>query len=102
DLALAIGMADAARQRDDAVVREHVAVEWIERRVVHVRGEHALLEIVEDDGLRYAAEPAKRALVELSPELATRLPREQPHGLATVAEREDEEPGAPVLPGLRV
>jgi hypothetical protein len=31
DLALAVGIADAARQRDDAIVREDVAVQRIER-----------------------------------------------------------------------
>ena len=61
-------MPDAARERDDAVVREHVAVEWVDRRVVDVGREHALLEIVEDDGLRHAAEAAKRLLVELGPD----------------------------------
>ena len=38
DLALPIGIADAARQGDDAVVGEHVAIERIQRRVVDVRG----------------------------------------------------------------
>ena len=37
DFALAIGIADAARQGDDAVMGEDVAVERIERRVVDVR-----------------------------------------------------------------
>jgi len=53
-------MADAARQRDDTVVREDVTVERIEHRIVDVRREDAFLEIVEDDDLHRAAEPAKR------------------------------------------
>jgi hypothetical protein len=69
DLPLAIGMADAARERDDAVVREHVAV----------------------SGVSVGSYTS-----------AASTPREQPHGLAAVAEREDEEPGAPVLRGLRM
>jgi hypothetical protein len=95
-------MADAARQRAGAVVREHVAVERIERRVVDVRREDALFEIVEDDDLDRAAEPAKRLLVELGPDPAARLPGEEADGLAAVAQGEDEEPRAPILPALRV
>src|SRR2546421_58583 len=56
-------MADATRERDDAVVCEHVAEERIDRRVVDVGGEDPLLEIVEDDRLRHAAEAMKRLRV---------------------------------------
>ena len=102
DFAFAIGIADATRQRDHAVVREHVAIERIERRIVDVGREHALFEIVEDDDAHGAAEPTKRALVELGPVLRARLPHQQPHRFARVAERQDEEARAPVLAGLRV
>ena len=44
-----------------------------------------------------AAEPAKRALVQLGPDLRARSPRQQPHRFARVAERQDEEPRASVL-----
>ena len=47
DLAFAIGIADATRQRDHAVVREHVAIKRIERRIVDVGREHALFQIVQ-------------------------------------------------------
>jgi hypothetical protein len=43
DLAFAIGITVAARERDDAVVREHIAIERIERRVVDVGCKDALL-----------------------------------------------------------
>ena len=99
-LPFAIGIADATRQRDDAVVREHVAIERIERRIVDVGREHALLEIVEDDDVRRAAEPTERALVQLAPDLRARLPREQPHRFARVRQREDKQPRAAVFPGL--
>jgi hypothetical protein len=59
----AIGIADSTRQRDDAIVRQHVPIQRIERGVVDVCSEHALFEIVEDDDTDGPAEPAKRALV---------------------------------------
>jgi hypothetical protein len=92
----AIGIADAARERDDAVVRERVPVQRIERRVVHVRGEHALAQIVQDDDADGATESVKHTLVQLRPHLRARAPHEQPHRLARVAQREHEEPRAPV------
>ena len=64
--------------------------------------EHALFEIVEDDDADGAAEPAKRALVQLGPDLRARAPHQEPHRFARVAERQDKQPRAPVLAGLRV
>ena len=102
DLAFAIGIADATREGDDAVVREHVAIERIERGIVDVGREDAFFEIVEDDDADGAAEATKRALVQLGPDLRARLPHEQPDRFARVAERQDEEPRAPVLAGVRM
>ena len=102
DLALAIGVADAARQGDDAVVGQHVAVERIECGVVDVRGEDAFLEVVEHDDADGAAQPAERPLVQLSPDLRARPLDQQPDGLARVAEGQDEEPCPPVLAGVGV
>ena len=101
DFALAIGIADAARHCDDAVVREHVAVQRIERGIVDVRGEDAFFEIVEDDDADRAAEPTKGALVELGPDLRARLPHQQAHRFARVAQRQDEEARAPILARVR-
>ena len=83
-LPLRSGSRDAARQRDDAVVREHVAVERIERGVVDVGREHALAQIVEHDDARRrrrgggrparAARPRSRVLdVKVSRRTALRL-----------------------------
>ena len=102
DLALAIGVADPTRQGDDPVVGQHVAVERIERRVVDVRGEDALLEVVEHDDAHGASQPSERPLVQLGPDLRARPLDQQPHGLARVAQGQDEEPCSPVLAGVRV
>ena len=102
DLSLPIGIADATRQADHAVVREHVAIQRIERRLVDVGREHALFEVIEDDGPWRAPEAPKRALVELRPRLRTRLPRQQPHGFARVREGQDKEPRPPVLAGVQM
>ena len=48
---------------------QHVAVERIELGGVDVRGEDALLEVVEYDDTRGTAEPAERPLVQLGPDL---------------------------------
>ena len=99
DFAFPIGIADATRHRDDAVVREHVAIERIERRVVDVGREHALFEVVEDDDGRGAAQTTKGPLVQLAPDLRARAPCQQPHGFARARQREDEESRASVLAG---
>ena len=101
-LALAIGIADAAGQRDDAVMGEHVAVERVQGGVVDVGREHALAEIVEDDDLHGAAEAAEGLLVQLAPAPRARREGQQADALAAVAEGEDEEPRAAVLPGERM
>ena len=80
NLALAVGIADAARQGDDPVVGQHVAVERVERRIVDVRGEDALLEVVEHDDADGAAQPPEGPLVQLSPDLRARPVDQQPYG----------------------
>ena len=93
----AIRIADPTRQGDHAVVREDVAVERIERRLVDVGREHALFEVVQDDDLDGAAQPTKRAFMQLGPHLSAGAPHEQPHGLPRESQGQDKEPGAPVL-----
>ena len=102
DLAFPIGIADAARQRDDTVMCELIAIERIDRGIVDVRCKHAFTEIVEDDDLDGAAQPTKRALVQLRPHLGARFPDEEPHRFPRVAQREDEEACASVLARGRV
>src|SRR5882724_10135591 len=61
DLALAVGVADAARQRNDAIER-------IDCRVVCIRTNHSLAQVVEHDHPHAAAEPAESPLVQLRPD----------------------------------
>ena len=102
DLALAIGVAYAARQSDGTVVREHVAAERVERRVAEVRFQDTFAEVVEHDGAGNTAQAAEGLLMEFSPDTRARLEGEQTYGLAAVAERENEHPGAAVAPGVRI
>ena len=81
-------------------MREHVAIEWIERRIVEVRCEDAFFQVVEDDHGGGPTQPPKRALVELTPDRRARLPREQPRRLPRVREREEKQARAAVLPRL--
>ena len=47
DFAFAIGIADTAREPDDAVVREHIAIERIQCGIVDVWREHAFFQVIE-------------------------------------------------------
>ena len=102
DFPLPIRIAHATREGHHAVVREHVAVQRIEGRVVDVRRQHAFPEIVEDDDLHGAAQAPKRLLVERRPDRRARSPRQQSHTLAGVAQRQHEETHPPVLAGARI
>jgi hypothetical protein len=96
DFAFAIWIPDAARQRHGAVVREHVAIERIDRRVVHVRQQDTLFEIVEHDYAQRAAQTTESFLVKLGPDARTRAENQQPDRLSAVAEGHHEEPCPPV------
>ncbi len=65
-LAFAIGIAHATRDRRDAVVREHVAIERVERGVVDVWLQHALAQVVEHDDAWRATKAAEGFFVQLA------------------------------------
>ena len=76
DLPFEVGCIRPAWQRDNAVVLEHLGVEPVELRIVHVGLEHALFEIVEPDGMCRAAEIRERRFVQPAPDLARRVPND--------------------------
>jgi hypothetical protein len=96
-LSLSIRISHAAGHGHRAVVRQHVAVERIESRIVNVRGEHTLAQVIEDHSAHSAAQAAKRLLVEFGPGARARMEDQQADRLAAVAERHHEQPHAPVL-----
>ena len=59
----AIRISDAARQRDGAIVSQHVAIQRVQGRIVDVRLEHSFAEVVEHDRAAGATQPAERLLV---------------------------------------
>jgi hypothetical protein len=100
DLALPIGVADAAGDGGHAVVLEDVPVERVQFRVVDVGLEHALSQVVQDHDARRATDPPEGALVELGPDPGARAESEEADRFSAVAQGEDEEAGAAILAGL--
>ena len=102
DLPLAIRIRHAARQRDHAVVPQHVRVQRVERGIVDVGLEHALAQVVEHDHSRAATQPAEGLLMQLGPGLRAGSEHQEANRLAAVAERQHEQPHAAVLAAVRI
>ena len=96
------GSLHAARQRDRAVMLQHVAVERIERGIVDIGREHAFAQIIQHDHARHAAQSAKRFLVQFRPDSRAGSEHQQANRFPAVAERQHEQPRAPVLAALRI
>ena len=71
DLPLSIWMPDATRQRDDAVMLEHIPVQGVERGIVNVGREYAFPQIIEHDHVSTSAQTAKSLLMQFGPDLRT-------------------------------
>jgi hypothetical protein len=68
DFAFAVGILNAAGHGHRAVVRQHVAIEGVRSRIVHVGDEHAFAQIVEHDDAGGAAQPTKSSFVQFGPD----------------------------------
>ena len=90
-------MAHAARQRHRAVVRQHVAVQGIERRIVDVGGEDALLQVVQHHHPRDAAQPAESFLMQFRPDLGAGTEHQQPHRFTAVAQGQHKQASPAIL-----
>ena len=101
-LAFSIRILNAARHGDGAIMGQDVAVQRVERWIVDVGREHAFAQVVEHNHSRCSTEPPKSPLVQLSSGLRTGPEDQQPNRFAAEAQGQHEQPGAPILPALRI
>ena len=100
--AFSVWIIHAAGQRAGAIVGQHVAVDRVQLRIVEVGGFNAFAEIVEHEDFGYAAELAEGFLVKFGPDAGAGLEAQQADAFTAEAEREHEQPRAPVFAGLGV
>ena len=96
DSTLAIRVTNPRRVGDDAVVREHIRVEPVEFRLVDVRGDHALLEIIENAITAGAPKIPPGLLVQPGPDLGTGLPHHLAERATGIAQRHDKQAWSPI------
>jgi hypothetical protein len=102
DFSFSIWIAHLARQCRHAVVRQNIAIQGIQARIVEVRRQHALAKVVQDHDPRRPAKPTKCLLVKLGPHPRTRPEGQQPNRLAAASQRQNEQPRAPVLAAIGI
>lgn len=71
DLTLAIRLAHAAGRRDDAVMREHVPLERVQRGCADVGSEHAFVQVAKHKDAGNPAQPTDSPLVQFDPDAGT-------------------------------
>jgi hypothetical protein len=102
DFAFAVGIANAARHGDDAVVGKDIFEQRIERRIVDVRSEDAFLQVIENDQAATAAQAAESGLMQFGPGACTGTERQQANRFPAVAQGHDEQACPTVLARLRI
>jgi hypothetical protein len=95
-------MAYAAGQRRRPIVREHIAVQGVDRGIVDVGFEHTLAQVIQNHQASHTTQASKGFLVQLRPDLRTRAEHQQPHRLAAVAQSQHKQTRATVFPALGI
>ena len=68
DFFFSIGIFNPARQSHHSVVRQHVAIEWIQSGIIEIRDEDAFPQVVENDDAGTATQSTEGSLVQLGPD----------------------------------
>lgn len=87
-----VRITNAGRIGHDRVMGEHRRVQAVQLRLVDVRADDALFQVIEHHVLAATAEVAEGLLVKPRPHLAARLPHHLPIRAARVAKRHHEQP----------
>ena len=85
DLSLPIWMIHTASYCHRTVMGQYIAIYGIERGIVDVRSEDALLQVIQDHHPCDAAQPAERFFMQLRPDLRTGTELQQPHRFSAIA-----------------
>lgn len=102
DFTFPIRISDAARQGGHSVMAEHILEKRIQCGIVDIWSKDTFTKIVQNHQTRAATQTKECGLMQLSPDLAARLPRQQPDGFAAEAQCQNKQSSPPILPGLSV
>lgn len=97
-----VGVPDARRVSNRAVVRKHRDVEVVDLPLVQIRRDDTFFKIIEDNVLYTATKVAERFFVELRPHLLAGFPDDAAETRAPIAQSHHKQPWLPIAPGLRI
>src|SRR5947199_297840 len=80
DLAMSGRSSDAARESDHAVMLQYIGIERVDLRIINIRRQHALAQIIQDHYARGSAQSAKSPLMQFGPNLRAGAEHKPPDG----------------------
>lgn len=83
-------------------MREHCGVERVEFRIVDIRYDNALAQVIQAYGQRRAAEVRKRILMQPAPYFLRRFRNDHAIRMAAVSQRHDEQARLAIFAGVRI